>query len=309
MNDADPTVPAPTARPAGRPVGLRRHPGRHRAALDRRRVRGDRGRAGQAVVDGARRAAGRQRPDRLGLLHPDHASAAPTCRRSGWWSSCWAGWSLSCGPPTTCRGGRVPWSCWPALRADRDAVRPGVRVLPGAARRRARAAARGLVRRLGRGRRGHPGQAASRSRTSGPAPLLGVEPAACVVLEDSATGARSGNAAGAVVVGIPHVVAIPAAPRRVTVPTLAGLDPGPAGDPALARPVVLPRRRAAARVGAAIALAWLCWRGLHPVRRRTATGPLAEHARRDPADRAVAPTRSGRPTRRRSPTRARWCCR
>ena len=31
--------------------------------------------------------------------------------------------------------------------------------------------------------------------------------------------------AGAVVVGIPHVVAIPPAPRRVTVPTLAGLDP------------------------------------------------------------------------------------
>ncbi len=55
--------------------------------------------------------------------------------------------------------------------------------------------------------------------------LLGVDPYDCVVLEDSATGARSGNAAGAVVVGIPHVVAIPAAPRRVTVPTLVGLDP------------------------------------------------------------------------------------
>jgi len=55
--------------------------------------------------------------------------------------------------------------------------------------------------------------------------LLGVDPRDCVVLEDSATGARSGNAAGAVVVGIPHVVGIPAAPRRVTVPTLVGLDP------------------------------------------------------------------------------------
>jgi HAD superfamily hydrolase (TIGR01509 family) len=55
--------------------------------------------------------------------------------------------------------------------------------------------------------------------------LLGVDARACVVLEDSATGARSGNAAGAVVVGIPNVVDIPAAPRRVTVPTLVGLDP------------------------------------------------------------------------------------
>lgn len=55
--------------------------------------------------------------------------------------------------------------------------------------------------------------------------LLGVEAAACVVLEDSATGARAGNAAGAVVVGIPNVVDIPPAPRRVTVASLAGLDP------------------------------------------------------------------------------------
>ena len=55
--------------------------------------------------------------------------------------------------------------------------------------------------------------------------LLGVDARSCVVLEDSATGARSGNAAGAVVVGIPHVVAIPPAPRRVTVPSLDGLDP------------------------------------------------------------------------------------
>ncbi|HEU5487006.1 MAG TPA: HAD family phosphatase [Microlunatus sp.] len=55
--------------------------------------------------------------------------------------------------------------------------------------------------------------------------LLGVDARSCVVLEDSATGARAGNAAGAVVVGIPNVVDIPPAPRRVTVPSLAGLDP------------------------------------------------------------------------------------
>jgi len=54
--------------------------------------------------------------------------------------------------------------------------------------------------------------------------LLGVDARSCVVLEDSATGARSGNAAGAVVVGSPHVVGIADAPRRVTVPSLVGLD-------------------------------------------------------------------------------------
>jgi beta-phosphoglucomutase-like phosphatase (HAD superfamily) len=52
-----------------------------------------------------------------------------------------------------------------------------------------------------------------------------VDARSCVVLEDSATGARAGNAAGAVVVGIPNVVDIPPAPRRVTVPSLSGLDP------------------------------------------------------------------------------------
>jgi HAD superfamily hydrolase (TIGR01509 family) len=55
--------------------------------------------------------------------------------------------------------------------------------------------------------------------------LLDVDARSCVVLEDSATGARAGNAAGAVVVGIPNVVDIPPAPRRVTVPSLSVLDP------------------------------------------------------------------------------------
>jgi HAD superfamily hydrolase (TIGR01509 family) len=55
--------------------------------------------------------------------------------------------------------------------------------------------------------------------------LLGVDARSCVVLEDSATGARSGNAAGAVVIGIPNVVDIPPAPRRVTTTSLTELDP------------------------------------------------------------------------------------
>ena len=54
--------------------------------------------------------------------------------------------------------------------------------------------------------------------------LLGVEPEDCVVLEDSITGARAGNAAGPVVVGIPNIVDIPPAPDRVIVPSLVGLD-------------------------------------------------------------------------------------
>jgi len=53
---------------------------------------------------------------------------------------------------------------------------------------------------------------------------LGVSARHCVVLEDSETGCRSGNAAGALVVAIPHRVPIPTAPRRLHVNSLAELD-------------------------------------------------------------------------------------
>jgi HAD superfamily hydrolase (TIGR01509 family) len=53
---------------------------------------------------------------------------------------------------------------------------------------------------------------------------LGVSPRHCVVFEDSETGCRSGNAAGALVVAIPHRVEIPRAPRRLHVRSLAELD-------------------------------------------------------------------------------------
>jgi HAD superfamily hydrolase (TIGR01509 family) len=53
---------------------------------------------------------------------------------------------------------------------------------------------------------------------------LGVDPRDCIVFEDSETGARSGNAAGALVVAIPNRVPIPDAPRRVQVPSLGDLD-------------------------------------------------------------------------------------
>jgi len=53
---------------------------------------------------------------------------------------------------------------------------------------------------------------------------LGVSARHCVVLEDSETGCRAGNAAGALVLAIPNRVEIPKAPRRLQVPSLAELD-------------------------------------------------------------------------------------
>jgi HAD superfamily hydrolase (TIGR01509 family) len=54
--------------------------------------------------------------------------------------------------------------------------------------------------------------------------LLGVDARDCVVFEDSATGASSGNAAGALVVAVPNRVDVPDAPRRLKVASLAELD-------------------------------------------------------------------------------------
>ncbi|GAA3203892.1 HAD family phosphatase [Actinocorallia longicatena] len=54
--------------------------------------------------------------------------------------------------------------------------------------------------------------------------LLGVDPAACVVLEDSPTGVAAGEAAGCAVIAVPGIVAIPEAPTRTVVPTLEGLS-------------------------------------------------------------------------------------
>jgi HAD superfamily hydrolase (TIGR01509 family) len=54
--------------------------------------------------------------------------------------------------------------------------------------------------------------------------LLGVDPKDCVVFEDSGTGARSGNAAGALVLAVPNQVVIPEAPRRLHLGSLTDLD-------------------------------------------------------------------------------------
>lgn len=55
------------------------------------------------------------------------------------------------------------------------------------------------------------------------AELLGVDPAECIAIEDSGTGATSANAAGCQVLVVPHFVNVPDAPRRTQVPTLEGV--------------------------------------------------------------------------------------
>jgi HAD superfamily hydrolase (TIGR01509 family) len=52
---------------------------------------------------------------------------------------------------------------------------------------------------------------------------LGVDPRACLALEDSPTGARSAQAAGCVVVAVPHVVAVPREIGHHHLPSLVGL--------------------------------------------------------------------------------------
>jgi HAD superfamily hydrolase (TIGR01509 family) len=54
---------------------------------------------------------------------------------------------------------------------------------------------------------------------------LGVDPRRCVAIEDSNTGVASAEAAGCVVVAVPHHVPIPQATGRVLVASLEELDP------------------------------------------------------------------------------------
>ncbi|GAA2069103.1 HAD family phosphatase [Aeromicrobium halocynthiae] len=53
---------------------------------------------------------------------------------------------------------------------------------------------------------------------------LGVDPRDCLAVEDSPTGAASANAAGCVVLVVPHLVAVPLTPRRVVRKGLEVLD-------------------------------------------------------------------------------------
>ena len=58
------------------------------------------------------------------------------------------------------------------------------------------------------------------------AKLLGVEPGRCVALEDSPNGVASATAAGCLVVAVPSFVAVPAAPGRLVVRSLADVSLG-----------------------------------------------------------------------------------
>jgi HAD superfamily hydrolase (TIGR01509 family) len=53
---------------------------------------------------------------------------------------------------------------------------------------------------------------------------LGVDPAACIAIEDSPTGIASAEAAGCLVVAVPHHVPIEPAPGRILVGSLTDLD-------------------------------------------------------------------------------------
>jgi len=59
--------------------------------------------------------------------------------------------------------------------------------------------------------------------------LLGVDITTCVVIEDSPTGVASGQASGAFVLAVPHIVGIAPAPRRRVLSTLDGVTPADLG--------------------------------------------------------------------------------
>lgn len=55
------------------------------------------------------------------------------------------------------------------------------------------------------------------------ADLLGVEPADCLAVEDSPTGAAAADAAGCTVLVVPSITTVPGSPRRIFRTTLEGL--------------------------------------------------------------------------------------
>ena len=55
------------------------------------------------------------------------------------------------------------------------------------------------------------------------AAAVGVDPAACVAIEDSPTGVAAALAAGCATLGVPHVVPVAAAPGLTLVDSLVGI--------------------------------------------------------------------------------------
>lgn len=62
------------------------------------------------------------------------------------------------------------------------------------------------------------------------AAALGAEPAHCIAIEDSNTGATSAEAAGCTVLTVENHVPLAAGPRRIATPTLVGLTPQRLGE-------------------------------------------------------------------------------
>lgn len=56
------------------------------------------------------------------------------------------------------------------------------------------------------------------------AELLGVDPADCIAIEDSPTGAASARTAGCLTIAVPHVVDVPPAPGQHRIASLTELD-------------------------------------------------------------------------------------
>jgi beta-phosphoglucomutase-like phosphatase (HAD superfamily) len=54
--------------------------------------------------------------------------------------------------------------------------------------------------------------------------LLAVDPAACVVLEDSLNGVTAAEAAGCQAIAVPNVTPVPPAPGRIIIGSLAELS-------------------------------------------------------------------------------------
>ena len=61
------------------------------------------------------------------------------------------------------------------------------------------------------------------------AAAFGVDPVHCIAIEDSNTGATSAEAAGCTVLTVENHVALTDGPRRINLPTLAGLTPARLG--------------------------------------------------------------------------------
>ena len=190
-----------------RPVGHGRHAGRHRAVLDRRRVRPGRAEHGGHWSDEHAHAPRRQRPARLGRS-TSASTAGSTSRRPRSSSSCSTGVVAGC-------ASTVPWRPGARELLARAAPSAGCPArwspCPTAARgrRRVGAAARHVRGRRHR-RRGAARQAAPRAVPDRRGGASASTPRECVAIEDSATGAASAQAAGCAVIAVPHVVPAPA---------------------------------------------------------------------------------------------------